>query len=149
MYTVVVHFTLMSRIALHLYPGRWVNNIPLILISSSGSIQPWAAVVLRRLFQKQYQPLPSQLPIYTPGWREAFVVKHLAQGYKCLDWDLNPHCDDLTTRNALNHSATTPKIKQIQAPNCFSFFLNQIPRSIQEEWHLNMGRDNSERTIRR
>ncbi len=73
-------------------------TIPLFFLSSQGKIQPWEVVTLRRLFKTQYQPLPSQLPIYTPGWREAIIVKHLAQGHKIQDRDLNPHPHHLTTR---------------------------------------------------
>ena len=31
---------------------------------------------------------------FTPGWREAILVKHLAQGHKCHDQDSNPHTVD-------------------------------------------------------
>ncbi len=50
-------------------PSRWANNIPVIFLSSLGSIQPWAALMVGRLFQTQYQPLTllSQVAIYTPG----------------------------------------------------------------------------------
>ena len=52
----------------------------------------------KRLFHTQYKPLPLQVPIYTPGWREAIIVKYLAQGHKCHDRDSNPHSGDSTTR---------------------------------------------------
>ena len=54
--------------------------------------------------------LSSQVPIYTPGWREAIIVKYLAQGHKCHDRDSNPHSGDWAPElefNALKHSAMT------------------------------------------
>ena len=70
-----------------------------------------AARSSRMLFHTQYLPVPSEVlvPVYTPGWREAIVVKHLAQGHKCHDQDSNPHFDDFNTRtwiwymNSLGH----------------------------------------------
>ena len=53
---------------------------------------------LQRLFHTQYQRLTSQVPIYTPWWREAVIIEHLAQGHKCHDRETNPHSNDLTTR---------------------------------------------------
>ena len=51
-----------------LVPGHKAYNIPIIFLSSLvGSLQPWAAVVLQRLFHTQYHPLPPQVPTYTPG----------------------------------------------------------------------------------
>ncbi len=61
----IAHFTILSQCALHKCPGHCANYIPVIFLSSLGSIQPRAAVALRRLFQTQYQPLPSQVPICT------------------------------------------------------------------------------------
>ena len=63
-----------------------------------GGIQPWAAVALQWFFYIQYQPRTAQVPIYYSSWREVIIVKHLAQGHKCHDRDLNPHSADLTTR---------------------------------------------------
>ena len=64
---------------------NWAKNVTLIFLSSLGSIQPQTTVAIQRLFQTQYQPLPLQIRIHTPGWREAIIVKHLAQGHKCRD----------------------------------------------------------------
>ena len=64
-----------------------------------------------KAFHAQYQPLPLQVPIYTPGWREAIIVKYLAQGHKYHDQDSNPHSVDLAPElefDGLNHSAVTP-----------------------------------------
>ena len=54
--------------------------------------------------------LPILVPIYTPGWREAIIVKYLAQGHKCHDRDSNPHSGEDAPElefDALNHSAMT------------------------------------------
>ena len=71
----------------------------------------WATVYIAlKLFHSQYQPLPSHVPIYSPGWREAIIVKYLAQGHKCHDHDSNPHSGDLAPElefDALNHLAMT------------------------------------------
>ena len=40
-----------------------------------------------------------QVTIYTPGWREAIMVKVLSQGHKCHDRDLNPHSNDFNQEN--------------------------------------------------
>ena len=56
-----------SQCALHFCTGHLAKNISLIFFSSLGSIQAWSAAALRRLFQTQCQPLPSQEPI---------IVKH-------------------------------------------------------------------------
>ena len=44
------------------------------------------------LNQSQEPSLPSQVQVYpyTPGWREAIIVKCLAQGHKCHTGDSNP-----------------------------------------------------------
>ena len=63
-----------------------------------------------KMFHTLYQPLPSQVPMYTPGWREAIIVKYLAQGHKCHDRDSNPPSGELAPElkfDALNHSAVT------------------------------------------
>ena len=73
----------LNALYLNKCPGHWDNKIMLIFHRSLRSTQPWAAVALQRLFHTQYQHLPSQVPIYTPGWREADIVKYLAQGHKC------------------------------------------------------------------
>ena len=86
-------------------------NIPLIFLSSH--YREYTAPSCRgapKAFHSQYQSLPSQVPIYTPGWREAIIVKHLAQGHKCHDRDSNPHSGDLASElefDALNHSDAT------------------------------------------
>ena len=41
----------------------------LIFLSSLGSLQPWQPWRSKGFFH--WQPLPSQVSIYTPGWREA------------------------------------------------------------------------------
>ena len=53
--------------ALDLCLGHWATNVPVISLSSLGSIQPWAAVMLPRLFQTKYQPLALQVFVYNPG----------------------------------------------------------------------------------
>ena len=70
-----------------------------------------------RANQTQLPPVPSQVPIYTPGWREAITVKCLAQGHKYhgRGWDSNPYSNDSaigTQSNGLHvdRSAMTPQI---------------------------------------
>ena len=43
-----------------------------------------------RLINHKNQLCPHRYP-FTPGWREAIIVKCLAQGHKCHDRDSNPH----------------------------------------------------------
>ena len=53
---------------------------------------------------KHNNPLyPLQVPIYTPGWREAITVKCLAQGHKYhgCSQDSNPHSDDSAIRTQI------------------------------------------------
>ena len=90
----VANFTIMSQCALHLVPWSLCQKHSFKCSQLPGEYT--AAVAFSRLFHTQYQPLPSQVPIYTPGWREAILVKHLAKWHKCYDWDSNPPSDDLT-----------------------------------------------------
>ena len=41
-------------------PGHWTKNIPLVFLSSFGSIQPWATVVLQKLFIHNINLYPSR-----------------------------------------------------------------------------------------
>ena len=52
-------------------------------------------ILWREGVNTQYQPLPLQVPNYTPGWREVIIIKYLAQGHMCQDRDSNPHSDHL------------------------------------------------------
>ena len=47
-------------------------------------------VAQSRLINHKNQLCPHRYP-FTPGWREAIIVKCLAQGHKCHDRDSNPH----------------------------------------------------------
>ena len=71
-------------------------------LNSLGEYAAHAAkcVAQRANNQTRLPSLPSQVPIYTPGWREAIIVKCLAQGHKHHGHgqDSNPHSDDLAIR---------------------------------------------------
>ena len=56
--------------------------------------------------------------IYTPGWREAIIVKHLAPGHKCHDWDSNPRSDDLTIRTWIRCSNPPPLQDRSRSRKC-------------------------------
>ncbi len=61
---------------------------------------PWGAYNPKLLITGQSKTTlsqPSKVPIYTPGLRVVFMVKYLAQGHKCHDWESNLHSDDSTT----------------------------------------------------
>ena len=97
-----------------IFSGHWANIIPVIFLSPLGSIQPimcnhfWCY----RANQTQLPPLPSLVPIYTPGWREAITVKCLAQGhtYYGRGWDSNSHSNDSAIRTYLYLSGTANKL---------------------------------------
>ena len=81
----------------------------------------------------------SQVPIYSPGWREAIIVKYLAQGHKCHDRDSNPHSSEFAPElefDALNHSAMTLYNFLGNTP---STFINHCPSRPVLEWHAGHG----------
>ena len=88
---------------------HWANKHPFNLSQLPiGSIWTPSCRGALKAFRSHYQPQPSQVPIYTPGWREAIIVKYLAQGHKCNDQDSNPHSGISPPElefDALNHSA--------------------------------------------
>ena len=47
--------------------GHSADNVHVIFLSSLGSKQPRAAVGIQLQLRTQNQPLPSQVPICTPG----------------------------------------------------------------------------------
>ena len=61
------HINRLNVLTFNKCPGHWAKNIPLFLLSSLGSKQSGQRVALQCLFHSQYQPLHSQVPIYTPG----------------------------------------------------------------------------------
>ena len=92
------------RIILTLVTGP-ISFILIIFLSSLGSIQPIMCNLFGAtgLIKHNNLSLPSQVPIYTPGWREAITVKCLAQGHKhhgCSQ-DSNPHSDDSAIRTQI------------------------------------------------
>ena len=103
--TVVIQCVIPSNENLYtliISPGHWANIIPIIFLSSLGSIQPIIFNHFWRYRAKETQlpPLPPQGTIYTPGWREAITVKCLAQEqkYHGRGWDSNPHSNNSTIR---------------------------------------------------
>ena len=56
----------MSQFAVHIIPGHWVNIITVFVLYSS-LYGEYVARATPGLFQTQNQPVPSQVPIYTPG----------------------------------------------------------------------------------
>ena len=76
----------------HECPGHWANNIPVIFLSSLGSIQPWAAV------KHNINLYPRR---HTPGWGVVAFAKCVvinsfclhfyiltASGWQLIDWEL-------------------------------------------------------------
>ena len=60
-------------------------------LSYLGSIQHVLQICATRQNQSQEPSLPSHRYPFTPGcWREAIIVKCLAQGHNCHDRDSNP-----------------------------------------------------------
>ena len=74
------------------------NNSALIFLSFLGSKQPWAAMALHKLFKTHDQHLPSQVPIYTSGWREANYSKISCSRTQVSRPGFNHSPDDLITR---------------------------------------------------
>ena len=86
--------------------GQWTSLFNLSQLPLR-SIQPRAAAALRKLFHSQYQPLPSQVPIYTPEWREAVIVKYLAQGHQVSRPGFKPTLRWISTRTWIDHALTS------------------------------------------
>ena len=62
------------------------------MVSFIKDSAPWGVYSLLciKVNQSQEPSLPSQEPIYTPGWSEAIIVENLVQGHKCHDQVMNP-----------------------------------------------------------
>ena len=86
----------------HYYPCHWASYIiPWTVWTPWGVCSPCCQMCSATSFnQTQLPSLPSKVPIYTPGWREAIIVKCLAQGHKYhgRGQDSNSHSDDSAIR---------------------------------------------------
>ena len=95
--------------------------------------------ILGLFFKHNNQPLPLQVPIYTPGWRETIIVKFLAQGVMTRIQThtlriIPPELDFVALNRTSNNTLHGIYLERLLPPKC--------PQSLTlfkgVEWNLSM-----------
>ena len=109
---IIIIWTYIALISTNLWCSRRITLLPLLIrcinhswnISAPWGVNSWIAAISAHigLIKHNNQLCPHRYP-FPPGWREAIMVKCLAQGHKHhgRSRDLNPHSDDSAIRTQI------------------------------------------------